>query len=325
MKQTDDRQVSLRDSDTDSGLLTVTNKEYQAMHFLAYILRQTGKNLSQTWATQLLTLLTVTLSVLLFAFFFLIYINMLTAGERLGDEVRLIVYLDQEITEQMRPELEKKIHDFSPVEKIVFVSRTEAFARLSAQLGQEKDVLTDLEPDFLPPSIEVYPLGNLKDLSKISQFSDFLLTLPYATKVQSGSEWLSRFSHFTNLLRVVVLLSGSLLIISMTFIISYTLRLTVLSRQSELEILRLLGASSAYIRLPLLLEGLLQGFLGSSLGLAALYLLYQWITRHFSGPGLLELFNFAFFAPELTTAILLSSIVLCTAGSLFSIRKFIRI
>lgn len=295
------------------------------MQFLAYILRQTGKNLRQTWGTQVMTLLTVTLSVLIFAFFFLIYINMIKASARLGDDVRLIVYLDQEVTEQMRPGLEKKIRDFGPVEKIVFVSRTEAFSRLSAQLGKEKDILNDLGPDFLPPSIEVYPLKNLTDLTKISQFSDFLLTLPHAAKVQSGSDWLRRFGYFTNLLRIVVLLSGSLLIISMTFIVSYTLRLTVLSRQGELEILRLLGATSAYIRLPLLLEGMLQGLLGSGLGLAALYILYQWIASRFSGPGFLKLFDFAFFPPELTATILLASIVLCTVGSLFSIRRFIRI
>lgn len=295
------------------------------MQFLAYILRQTGKNLRLTWGTQILTLLTVTLSVLMFAFFFLIYTNMIRAGARLGDDVRLIVYLDQEVSEQMRPGLEKKIRDFGPVEKIVFVSRAEAFARLSAQLDKEKDVLNDLGPDFLPPSIEVYPLKTLEDLTKISEFSDFLLTLPHAAKVQSGSDWLRRFGYFTNLLRVVVLLSGGLLIITMTFIVSYTLRLTVLSRQGELEILRLLGATSAYIRLPLLLEGMLLGFLGSGLGLAALYLLYHWISGRFSGPGFLRLFEFAFFPPEVTAAILLAGIVLCTGGSLFSIRRFIRI
>lgn len=295
------------------------------MQFLAYILRQTGKNLRLTWGTQLLTLLTVTLSVLMFAFFFLLYTNMIRAGERLGDDVRLIVYLDQEVSEQLRPGLEKKIRDFGPVEKIVFVSRAEAFARLSAQLDKEKDVLNDLGPDFLPPSIEVYPLKTLEDLTKISEFSDFLLTLPHAAKVQSGSDWLRRFGYFTNLLRVVVLLSGGLLIITMTFIVSYTLRLTVLSRQGELEILRLLGATSAYIRLPLLLEGMLLGFLGSGLGLAALYLLYHWISGRFSGPGFLRLFEFAFFPLEVTAAILLAGIVLCTGGSLFSIRRFIRI
>jgi cell division transport system permease protein len=295
------------------------------MQFLANILCQAGKNFRQTWGTQIMTLLTVTLSVLIFAFFFLIYTNMLSASARLGDDIRLIVYLDQDITAQMRPGLEKKIRDFGPVEKIVFVSRTEAFARLSAQLGKEKDVLNDLSPEFLPPSIEVYPLKTLDNLTMISQFSDFLLTLPNAAKVQSGSDWLRRFGYFTNLLRIVVVLSGGLLIISMTFIVSYTIRLTVLSRQNELEILRLLGASNAYIRLPFLLEGALQGFLGSSLGLAALYSLYQWITNRFSGPGFLKIFEFAFFPTGITASILLVGIILCTISSLFSIRRFIRI
>ncbi|HCC53955.1 MAG TPA: cell division protein FtsX [Desulfobulbaceae bacterium] len=295
------------------------------MQFLANILYQAGKNFRQTWGTQIMTLLTVTLSVLIFAFFFLIYTNMLSASARLGDDIRLIVYLDQDITAQMRPGLEKKIRDFGPVEKIAFVSRTEAFARLSAQLGKEKDVLNDLSPEFLPPSIEVYPLKTLDNLTMISQFSDFLLTLPNVAKVQSGSDWLRRFGYFTNLLRIVVVLSGGLLIISMTFIVSYTIRLTVLSRQNELEILRLLGASNAYIRLPFLIEGVLQGFLGSSIGLAALYSLYQWITNRFSGPGFLKIFEFAFFPIVITASILLVGIILCTISSLFSIRRFIRI
>ena len=295
------------------------------MQYLAYILRQTARNLRHTWGTQLMTLLTVTLSVLIFAFFFLIYTNMMTASERLGDDVRIIVYLDEEIVPQLRPQIERKIREFSEVEKIVFISRQKAFEKLGKQLAGEKDVLNDLGPYFLPPSIEVYPLRTLKNLTHINQFSEYLQTLPGVSKVQYGREWLKRFGYFTSLLQLVVLLSGGLLIMSMTFIVSYTIRLTVVSRHEEFEILRLLGATSAYIRMPLLLEGLLQGLLGSTFGLGALFILYQWITQRFSGPGFLHLFNFTFFSPYITGAILLASILLCTGGSLFSIRRFIRI
>ncbi|MGV1099447.1 cell division protein FtsX [Thiovibrio sp. JS02] len=295
------------------------------MVYLLYILSQTGRNLRKTWGTQVMTLLTVTLSVLIFSFFFLVYTNMLKASQRLGDDVRLIVYLDNEIVPQMRSRMEKKIRDFSEVEKVVFLSRADAFARLQTQLGEEKDVLADLGPEFLPPSIEVYPVKSLQSLTHLSQFSEYLLSLPGVSKVQYGREWLERFGSFTNLIRVIVFLSGGLLIISMTFIVSYTIRLTVVSRHNELEILRLLGATSAYLRLPLLLEGLLQGFLGSTLGLFALFLLYNWITDRFSGPGFLQLSDFTFFPPTITAAILLSSIALCTCGSLVSIRRFFRI
>jgi len=295
------------------------------MKYLAYILRQTGKNFRHTWGTQVLTLLTVTLSVLIFSFFFLVYTNMISAGKRLGEDVRLIVYLDEEIVPQLRPEVEKKIRAFNEVEKIVFISRAEAFEILKEQLGEEKDVLDDLGPDFLPPSIEVYPLKTLKSLTTLAKFSEYLLTLPGVSKVQYGREWLERFGHFTNLIQIIVFLSGGLLVFSMTFIIAYTIRLTVDSRQSELEILRLLGATSSYVRIPLLLEGLFQGLLGSALGLAALYALYNWVSTRFSGPVFLQIFDISFFSPTVTISILLGSILLCTGGSLLSIRKFTRI
>lgn len=295
------------------------------MLFFTYLLRQTWKNLRQTWGTQLLTLLTVSLSVLIFTFFFLIYTNLIRAGENLGDDLRVIVYLDQEIPEQLRPEIEKNIRAFGMVEKIAFVSRADAFARFSSQLNQDKDVLEDLSKDFLPPSIEVYPQKNLDDIAGLDRLSGFLQTLPHVAKVQSGSDWLQRLAYFVKLLRAVVLLSGIMLTISLTFTISYTLRLTILSRRQEFEILRLLGASSAYLRLPLLFEGLLQGLLGSSLGLTALYLIYRNVASQFSGPALLANFDFRFFPPDMLAAIMLSGMLLCASGCLFSIRRFVRI
>ncbi len=295
------------------------------MQFLAYILTQTGRNLRQTWGTQFMTLLTVTLSVLIFAFFFLIYINMMRAGEKLGDNIRLIVYLEEEIPSQMRPQIEKKINDFMEVDKVAFVSRTEAYSRLRKQMEKDSDILDDLKADFLPPSVEVYPPKSLKDLTRIQEFSDYLLTLPGALKVQYGQSWIERFNYFINLLRLVVILSGALLILSMTFIVSYTIRLTVVARREELEVLRLLGATSSYMRLPLLLEGLMQGFLGSALGLTALFFLFRWISGRFSGPELLNLMEFTFFPPAVSGIILLGGILLCTGGSLISIRKFLRV
>lgn len=292
---------------------------------VAMILRQAGRNYRQTWGTQLMTLMTVVLSVLLFSFFFLVYMNMLRASDRLGNDIRLIVYLNSEPVPELRPQLERKIREFGEVEKIVFVSRQQAYQRLSKQLGNDRDVLADLGSDFLPPSIEVFPQKTLNNLTRIEEFARYLRTLPGAAKVQYGNAWLQRFSYFTNLLQLIVLMSGTLLILSMTFIVSYTIRLTVIARQEELEILRLLGASSFYVRGPLLIEGVLQGLFGSGLGMTALYLLYQSIVQKFSAPGILSLFEFHFFSPMMVAIIIGVSVLLCTGGAIFSIRKFLRI
>lgn len=294
------------------------------MQRLVYILIQTGRNLRQTWETQIMTLLTVTLSVLIFAFFFLVYTNMLQAGDRLGGGIRLVAFLDEEVLPQQQAGLAEKIRTFGEVEKIVFVSRAEAFSRLGDRLGNDRDVLDDLGAGFLPPSIEVYPKRTLRSLARIDLFSERLLELPGVAKVQYGKEWLSRFATFTGIMRTVVFASGGLLVAGMVFMVSYTIRLTVAARRHELEMLTLLGATSTYIRLPLLLEGVLQGLTGAGLGLGALYLFFLWVSRHIGEPGFLQLFAFVFFPPATTAAILLATIALCACGSLASIRRFLR-
>ena len=295
------------------------------MKFFSTILVQTNRNLQKTWPTQFMTLLTVSLSVLIFSFFFLIYTNMIKAGERLGDDLRLTIYLEEEPVLEMQSQLVRKIINFNPIEEIRFTSRKDAYNRLAAQLGDNVDVLDDLDPSFLPPSIEVYPKKNLSSLAQIKRFSEYLSTLPGAIKVQYGQEWIERFNYFTKLLRIIVLLSGALLILTTTFMVAYTIRLAVVARQAELEILRLLGATNGYIRTPFLIEGFLQGLLGSTLGLLALFFLFRWIQVRFSGPGILQLVEFAFFSPTIIGIIIAASITLCTGGSFSSMRKFMRI
>jgi cell division transport system permease protein len=295
------------------------------MKFLRTIFVLTGRNLQKTWPSQFMTLLTVSLSVLIFAFFFLIYINMIKAGESLGDDLRLTIYLQEEPVVEMQAELVRKITNFSPVEEIRFTSRKDAFNKLSSQLGNNMDVLDDLDPSFLPPSIEVYPKKDLTTLTQIKRFSEYLSTLPGAIKVQYGQDWVERFNYFTKLLRIIVVLSGILLIMTTTFMVAYTIRLAVLARQAELEILRLLGATNSYIRTPFLIEGLLQGIFGSTLGLVALFFLFQWIQMRFTGPGLLQIIEFTFFSPLVIGIIIVASVFLCIGGSYTSMRKFMRI
>ena len=295
------------------------------MSFWLTVFRQVGRNLRQTWASQTMTLLTVSLSVLIFAFFYLIYANMLHLGDKLGDDLKLIVYLEDEPGPELKQQLIKKIETFDEVEAIRFVSRKAAYQRFAKQLGENGDVLNDMPKDFLPPSIEVVPLRSLRSLNQVKLFSAYLARLPGTIKVQYGQDWVERFYYFTRLLSIIVLLSGALLILTTIFMVSHTIRLTILGRQDELELLKLVGATNNYIRTPFLLEGLLQGIIGSTVGIASLYLLYEWIRNHFSGPGFLNLFEFSFFSPSVSMTIILVSVILCTLGSFSSMQKFLKI
>ncbi len=295
------------------------------MNFWIAVLRQTGRNLRQTWSSQFMTFLTVSLSVLIFAFFSLIYTNMLGAGDRLSDDLSLIVYLEDEPGPAMQEQLRRKINNFDEVESIHFISQQTAFQRFADQLGEDSDILHDMPHDFLPASIEIVPLKSLRGYNQIKLLSEYLASLPGTEKIQYGQEWVERFYHFMRLLTIVIILSGTLLILTATFMVAYTIRLTILGRQAELELLRLVGATNNYIRAPFLIEGILQGLMGSIIGLIALYGLFRWISVHFTGPGILNLFQFDFFSPSIILLIILASISLCSIGSYSSIRKFLQI
>jgi cell division transport system permease protein len=295
------------------------------MSFWFSVIRQVGRNLRMTWGSQLMTLLTVSLSVLIFAFFYLVYSNMLNLGDKLGDDLSLIVYLEEEPGPELRQQLIRKIETFDKVEAIRFITRAQAYERFAKQLGENQDVLKDMPKDFLPPSIEVIPMKNLRSLNQVKLFSAYLARLPGTLKVQYGQDWVERFYYFTRLISIIVLLSGTLLILTTIFMVAYTIRLTILGRQDELELLKLVGATNNYIRTPFLLEGLFQGILGSSLGITSLYLLFQWIKLRFSGPGFLNLFEFSFFSPMISFGIVGVSVLLCTLGSYTTMQKFLRI
>jgi len=195
------------------------------MSFIFAIIRQVFRNFRQTWLSQFMTLLTVSLSVFIFAFFYLVYNNMLTIGDKLGYDLRLIVYLEEEPIPELQEQLKRKILAFDEVEDIQFISKAEAFERFRAQLGDDEDVLEDMPQDFLPASIEVVPLKNLRSLNQVKLFSEYLSKLPGTIKVQYGQDWIERFYYFTRLVSIIVVLSAGLLILTSVFMVSYKIRL----------------------------------------------------------------------------------------------------
>ena len=128
------------------------------MRFWFAVLRQAWRNLKQTWPSQIMTLLAVSLSVLIFAFFYLVYTNMINSSQKLGDDLRLIIYLEDDPGPEMQEQIRRKIINFDDVEEIIFISRAKAYEKFKEQLGSNSDILDDIPTDFLPASVEVIPL-----------------------------------------------------------------------------------------------------------------------------------------------------------------------
>jgi cell division transport system permease protein len=217
----------------------------------------------------------VSLSILIFAFFTLLYFNLQHFVERFGTELGLT---------------------------------------------DEKGVLEGVDPEFLPPSFEIQINRAVFQLERIKQLAGEIDKWPEVSKVQFGQEWIDRLYVFSSLVRIIVAIAGLLLLFTAAFVVTNTIKLTVYARQEELEIMRLVGATNMFIQGPFLVEAFLQGLLGSSLALGAVFACYRFLQGLEAKSELLRGVNICFIPWHYTVAIIASSVLLCVLGSALAMR-----
>jgi cell division transport system permease protein len=193
----------------------------------------------------------------------------LGAGQRLlgawAGEVPVSVYLAPGTDlEQAR----RAAAAIAPGAEVEGVTPTEAMQRLRASLGEQGRVLDGLGDDVLPASVEVRTRG--ATLARVRALAVRLREVPGATEVDDGAGWLSRLEQAVEQGRMVGLGLLLLLATATAILVANTLRLAVYARREEISIQKLVGATDAYVGVPILLEGILQGLLGSALAAAAL-------------------------------------------------------
>ena len=158
------------------------------------------------------------------------------------------------------------------------------------------------------------------------------MQLPGVDDVFYGQEWLEKFSGFISLLKLSGLIMGLFLLLTTTFIISNTIRLALYARKEELEIMKLLGATDSYMKLPFLIEGLLQGLAGAAMALVSLYAIYRLFALKLTGANSLSLitlstgsFQLSFLSLETMFYLLICGMALGLWGSFVSLGRFLKV
>lgn len=240
-----------------------------------YHLKTTGQNIREHRATVLMSLAAVGFTLLLLASYLLLLTNLQAAGERLGRELQIMLYLDKGLSNQERARIQEAVEAREEVEGVEYCSPKEALRSLKDAMGEAAHVLDGLPENPLPGSLEVRLKPRHRNLESIEQVSGKLSKLEGVTDVEYGGGWVKRFFAFVRVLRWLAVSLGMLLLFASVIVISSTLTLGFYSRKEEIEILRLVGATEGYIRFPFFLESLLQGVGGALLAVVLLWLLFQ--------------------------------------------------
>jgi len=270
---------------------------------------------------------TVAVALTILAFFAIIVLNVQKLTRHWSEDVQVVAFIDTVPEEKLLRQWIADIRGLPEVEKVEFVSSTEALKRFKKRLADDADLLEGVDPDILPASLEISLNEESRNRVGVSALISRLRHHTGLSDLRYGQEWLERFESFVSLLRLAGAILGGFLLFAALFIVANTIKLTLYARRDELEIMALVGATPMFIKSPFLLEGALQGALGGGLAVAGAYALFQLFLQQGLNSLLLasgvERVTFLPLAWQLL--LIAAGVLLGLAGSLLSLRKLVRI
>jgi cell division transport system permease protein len=164
-----------------------------------------------------------------------------------------------------------------------------------------------------------------RELEDLEKLAGDIRQLPHVDDVEYAQKWLYRFTGVYNLFQITGMVLAAIFFIATLLIVANTIRLIMYARRKEIEIMRIVGADEAFIKYPFYIESLLQGFLGSAIGLALLFAAFMMTVSKVEQNEMFSFFNITFIPATVLSAIVVCSMIIGWMGCHFSIRKFLKI
>jgi cell division transport system permease protein len=270
-------------------------------------------------------IITIALSVFIVSAFALFYINVTELLDAWRQGIRIIVYLSDGVTAEQRTELISAIGKFNGVSEIGFISKDAALEDLKEKIGRQSSLLEGLEKNPLPDSLEIRLANTYRNLSDLEKLAEDIKTFPHVDEVEYAQKWLHRFTGVYNLFQITGLVLAAIFFTATLLIVANTIRLIMYARRKEIEIMRIVGADESFIKYPLYIESLLQGFIGSAIGLLILFLAFVTTVSKVSQDAMFSFFEITFIPASFLAVIITCSMVIGWMGCHFSIRKFLKL
>lgn len=266
-------------------------------------------------APLLATLGVVTIAFSLFAFglFGLVALNIRDALQSVEERVEIRAFIADGTPVEASSAAMGDIHAFPEVASVNYVSPEDALARARKELGEFSDVF---EAGVLPASIDIKMKPGFRDPATVMAVANRVKSYDFVDDVRYGEDWVAKLYRLRNLATLVGTGLGLAFAAVAIIIIGATIRIMVLARAREISIMRLVGATNGFIRMPFLLEGFLQGVLGGVLALALTWGTNAAISR--------SLIRTAFFDPRLATLGVLGGAMIGLLGSAFAVGRHLR-
>ena len=246
-----------------------------------YFARTSLRGIAATPGTALVATATITVALVLVGAFGLVVLNMQELLARVGDAVQVTAFLADGVSGPEREALVARIAAVEGVARADLVTEAQALDRFKNGVGQGFALLEGLGTNPLPASVELTLEDGYRTSADLSRIAAEVARVPGVSDITSGADWVEGYVRALAFVRALAIGLGVIFVLATTLIVSNTIRLAVLSRRDELEILSLVGASRSFVNTPFLIEGLLQGAAAGALAWLLLYALFRLVVPGF--------------------------------------------
>lgn len=289
-------------------------------------LRESFKSLGRNGWMTFASISSVTVTLLLVGVFFVIMMNLNSVATSIEEDVEVRVHIDVTATDEEKKALGEQLADLSLVKSIDYSPKEDELTSLIESFGEEGEALRLVEQEN--PLNDVFVLKT-KNPTDTIQVANEVKEYDHVFEVKYGQGTVETLFSFINISRNVGLVLIIGLLFTAMFLISNTIKITILARKNEIEIMRLVGATNSFIRWPFFLEGLWLGVSGAIVPIAvvstAYYYLYDYLQMKFVANSFIQLIEFNPFVYQLSAVLILMGAAIGIWGSLMSVRKFLKV
>lgn len=199
--------------------------------------------------------------------------------DQIESRVEIVAYLKDEVRADAAELMLSEIEAFPEVQEVTFISRDAALEKARREFPELRSVFSDQEINPLPASIEVRLLPGNRTPEIVDRVSTRISGYPFVEETDYGKDWVDRIYLLRRIAGATALVVGGAFAAVAILIIGTAIRMAIFARRDEIEIMRLVGATNAFIRMPFLLEGLVTGLVGAGFALSATFTVYRVLGR----------------------------------------------
>jgi cell division transport system permease protein len=261
--------------------------------------------------------LTIGLTLVIFGGAYVALSNLDRATRRLQSQYYIDIFFDPLISHQEAFNAYRKLKDIEGISSTEFINKEQAAAIFRREFGEDVNEVLGTNP--LPEGARVRVARGYRTARRINRMADTIAGIPGVTDVTYRGELVRILEHYIQFAVYGGLLIGMVTLLTAIFLVSNTIKLSIYAKRETIDIIYLLGATRRFIRFPFLVEGVLQGIIGSALAMVVVvglldvanYILEQFVLYRVLRPPVLEL------------GIFMMGTVLGLIGSSRGIRKFL--